>query len=183
MSGKTIILYTTLMLFSVLSKDSVQAQTRTTRLNDVGIELLGPSSVLLGTSLLGSVYYQRMITSRVGLQVGFTHPPWVSSSKSETKRTALGGKLYLPDLGTGSPFATGGIVLRRNSNEELDPVETEPFPYVGLGYEVRPNDRFVFRAALYALLFSEEFVLRSSESILPPMRVTVWPGIYFGYAF
>ena len=55
MSGKTIILCTTLMLFSVFSKDSVQAQTRTTRPNDLGIELGGKM-------FLGSLSYQRMIT-------------------------------------------------------------------------------------------------------------------------
>ena len=176
MSGKIILLCTTLMLFSVLSKDSVQAQTRTTRRNDVGIELLGKTR-------LYSLSYQRMITSRVGLQVGFTHPPWVSSSKSETKRTALGGKLYLPDLGTGSPFATGGIVLKRNSDEAIDPVETEDFLYVGLGYEVRYSGGFFVRATVYALFFSEEYVLRHSDDIFPPQRVTVWPGFYFGYAF
>ena len=64
MSGKTIILCITLMLFSVPSKDSVQAQTRTTRPNDVGIELGGKM-------FLGSLSYQRMITPLVGLQVGF----------------------------------------------------------------------------------------------------------------
>ena len=62
MSGKAIILCTTLMLFSSFSKDSVQAQSRTTQPNDVGLELFGKG-------LLGSLSYQRMITPFLGLQV------------------------------------------------------------------------------------------------------------------
>lgn len=57
MPGKTIILCITLMLCSVSSKDSVQAQARTTRPNDFGIELGG-------NGLLGSFSYQRMMALR-----------------------------------------------------------------------------------------------------------------------
>jgi hypothetical protein len=185
MPGKTIILCTTLALFSGFSRDSVQAQTRTTRPNDLGIEVLG-------TGVLFSFSYQRMITSWVGLQVGFTHPPSLleelsplsdSSPDPGNELITLGGKFYLPDLGTGSPFATGGIVLNSNSDEGLDPVETENFPFVGLGYEFRPSDRVVFRATLYAFFFSQEFVLRYSDSFVPPLRVTPWPGLHVGYTF
>lgn len=189
MPGKTIILCTTLTLFSMVSKDSVQAQARTTRPNDFGIELGGKA-------LLGSFSYQRMITPLVGLQVGFF-------GFSETQAIIpLGGKLYLP-LGNDSPFATGGIVLTRSSVEpsgpietetfpllrslieNSDPIETESIPYVGLGYEVRTNGRFFFRATLYALFFGEEYVLRHSDSDFGPWpsSVFVWPGVHLGYAF
>ena len=100
-------LCTTLMLSSVFSRDSVRAQTRTMRPNDVGVEALG-------TGVLASFSYHRMITSWLGLQVGFTHPPSLleeifpladSSPESGNELVILGGRLYLPDLGNGSPFA------------------------------------------------------------------------------
>ena len=124
--------------------------------------------------------------------MGFTHPPSLleeispladSSPESGNELVILGGRLYFPDVGNGSPFATGGFALNSNPDEELDPVETENFPHVGLGYELRPRNRVVVRVTLYAFFFSEEVVLRYSNDFLPPMRVTPWPGIYVGYTF
>jgi hypothetical protein len=190
MSTKTIILYTTLVLLSNPSLDSVHAQARTTHPNDVGFELVGKG-------LLGSFAYQRMITPLVGLQVGF-------SGSSETQALIpVGGKFYLP-LGNASPFVTGGMVLVRTPDETSGPIETETFPllrrlvensdpvqtetipYAGLGYEFRSNGGFFYRATLYALFLTEEQVVRNNDADWPlPMagRVLVWPGLYFGYAF
>jgi hypothetical protein len=63
MSKKTVILCTTLMLFSVFSKNSAQAQSRAELRNDVGLELLGKG-------VYYSFSYQRMVTPSVGLQAG-----------------------------------------------------------------------------------------------------------------
>ncbi len=51
-------------LFSVLSKNSVLAQSRTTLRDDFGIELLGKAAIY-------SFSYQRMVTPSVGLHAGF----------------------------------------------------------------------------------------------------------------
>jgi len=190
MPRKTIILCITLMLCSVSSKDPVQAQARSTRPNDFGIELLG-------NGLVGSFSYQRMITPLVGLQVGF-----FGSSETQVIIPLGGQRNYTRR--NASPFATGGIVLWRSSDatsgpidteifpllrrlvENSDPIETESIPYVGLGYEVRSNGGFFYSATLYALFLNEEQVLSNNDADWPlPMvgRVIVWPGLYFGYAF
>ncbi len=175
MSGRAIILCTTLMLSSVFSQDSVQAQpftqtaisTRTMRPNDIGLELLGKGLAL-------TLAYQRMITPSVGLQVG-AFGMGEPNTPDEQVVITLGGKFYFRPVNA-SPFATGGVTLLRGA-------ETENIPYVGLGYEVRHDGGFTWRATLYTLFFGEEAVRRSSDDVIPVRRVFFWPGFYVGHAF
>jgi hypothetical protein len=175
MSGKTIVLCTALIVSPVLSKDLVQAQTRTTRPNDLGGEALGKAGLL-------SFSYQRMIIPWAGLQVGFFGGE-NNVTGDKTVVLPLGVMLYPPLGGNKSPFVTAGINLQRGPAEPLGPIVSEAYPFVGLGYESRSDSGFLFRATLYALFYGEEFALRHSNSDFPLRPVTIWPGFYFGYAF
>ena len=159
MSRKIVIVFTTLMLFSVFSKNSVLAQSRTTLRNDFGIELLGKA-------LIYSFSYQRMVTPRVGLQAGFG----VLGGSAVDGTVALfpvSAKFYFLS-GNGSPFVTGGIV-GVTADVDSGPVESATYGHAGLGFEIRSDSGFVFRGAAYTLIAEGEFL--------------IWPGLHFGYAF
>ena len=159
MSKKTAILCTTLMLFSVFSKDSAQAKSRATLKNDVGVELLGKAA-------LYSFSYQRMVTPSVGLQAGLAVLGG-SATDATVVFVPLGGKLYFVPK-SGSPFLTGGIVWLTGSADS-GPIESATYGYAGLGFEYRSTGGFVFRFSAYGLIADGEYF--------------IWPGLHFGYAF
>ena len=159
MSGKTVIVCTTLMLFSVFSENPAQAQSRTTLRNDFGVELLGKA-------VLYSFSYQRMVTSAVGLQAGIAALGG-SAVGATVVFVPVGVKLYLVPK-NGSPFLTGGIVGLTGSADS-GPIETATYGYAGLGFEYRAIGGFIFRFSAYALIASGEFF--------------IWPGLTFGYAY
>ena len=156
MSKKTVILCTTLMLFSVFSKNSAQAQSRTALPNDVGVELLGKA-------VLYSFSYQRMVTPSVGLQAGLA--AW---NNLAGVFIPLGGKFYFVPKNA-SPFLTGGVVVVTGQFDS-GPIDTDiAFGYAGFGFEYRSTAGFLFRGTAYGLFFDGEFV--------------IWPGLHIGYAF
>ncbi len=155
MSKKTVILCTTLMLFSVFSKNSAQAQGRAERRNDVGLELAGKAASY-------SFSYQRMVTPSVGLQAGLA--AW---NNPAVVFIPLGGKFYFVPKDA-SPFLTGGVVVATGSFDP-GPIETDTFGYVGFGFEYRSTGGFLFRGTAYGLIAGGEFF--------------IWPGLHIGYAF
>ena len=158
MSKKTVILCTTLMLFSVFSKNSAQAQSRAELRNDVGLELLGKG-------VYYSFSYQRMVTPSVGLQAGLA--AWNGVFNPTVVIIPLGGKFYFVPKDA-SPFLTGGVVVATGSFDP-GPIETGTFGYVGFGFEYRSTGGFLFRGTAYGLFADGEFV--------------IWPGLHIGYAF
>ena len=159
MSKKTVILCTVLMLFSVFSKNSAQAQSRTTLRNDFGIELLGKAA-------LYSFSYQHMVTSAVGLQASLAALGG-SAADATIVFIPLGGKFYFVPK-DGSPFLTGGIVVLTGSSDS-GPIESATYGYAGLGFEFRSTAGFLFRGTAYGLIAGGEFF--------------IWPGLHIGYAF
>ena len=159
MSKKTAILCTTLMLFSVLSKNSAQAQSRAALRNDFGVELLGKAVVY-------SFSYQRMVTPSVGLQAGLAALGG-SAVDATIVFVPLGAKLYFTPK-NGSPYLTGGIVGLTGSADS-GPIETATYGYAGLGFEYRSTGGFIFRFSSYGLIAGGEFF--------------IWPGLHFGYAY
>ncbi len=157
MSKKIIILGTTFIVFSVVSINTVQAQSRTTLRNDFGIELLGKA-------LLYSFSYQRMVTPALGLQAGLAA---LGTTGTAVVILPLGGKLYFVPK-NGSPFITGGIVILTGTVDS-GPVESDTFGYAGLGFEYRSRSGFLFRGTAYSLFAGGEFF--------------IWPGLHVGYAF
>ncbi len=156
MSKKTVILCITLMLFSVFSKNSAQAQGRAERRNDVGLELAGKGA-------LYSFSYQRMVTPSVGLQAGLA--AW---NNPAVVFIPLGGKFYFVPKNA-SPFLTGGVVVVTGQFDS-GPIDTDiAFGYAGFGFEYRSTAGFLFRGTAYGLFFDGEFV--------------IWPGLHIGYAF
>ena len=159
MTKKTVLLCTTLMLFSVFPKNSAQAQSRAELRNDVGLELAGKGA-------LYSFSYQRMVTPSVGLQAGLA--AWGGSALNNTVvLVPLGGKLYFVPK-DGSPFLTGGVVVATGFFNS-GPIDSETFGYAGFGFEYRSTAGFLFRGTAYGLFFDGEFV--------------IWPGFHIGYAF
>ncbi len=158
MSKKTAILCTTLMLFSVLSKNSAQAQSRAELRNDAGLELLGKG-------VYYSFSYQRMVTPSVGLQAGLA--AWTGAFNPTVVFIPLGAKLYFTPK-NGSPYLTGGIVGLTGSADS-GPIETATYGYAGLGFEYRSTGGFIFRFSSYGLIAGGQFF--------------IWPGLHFGYAY
>ena len=156
---KTAIVCTTLMLFSVFSENSAQAQSRTTLRNDFSFELLGKA-------VLYSFSYQRMVSPAVGLQAGLAALGG-SAVDATIVFVPVGVKFYLVPK-DGAPFLTGGIVGLTGSADS-GPIETATYGYAGLGFEYRAIGGFLFRFSAYALIASGEFF--------------IWPGLTFGYAF
>jgi hypothetical protein len=159
MSKKTVILVATLIMFSVFSKSTAGAQSRTTLRNDFGIELLGKAA-------LYSFSYQRMIAPALGLQAGIS-----ALGGSATDATVvfipLGGKLYLAPKDA-SPFLTGGVVVLSGTSDS-GPIDTRTYGYAGFGFEYRSIGGFLFRGTAYGLIAGGEFF--------------IWPGLHIGYAF
>ncbi len=155
MSKKTVILCTTLMLFSVFSKTSAHGQSRAELRNDVGLELLGKG-------VYYSFSYQRMVTPSVGLQAGLA--AW---NNPAVVFIPLGGKFYFVPKNA-SPFLTGGVVVATGSFDP-GPIETDTFGSVGFVFEYRSTGGFLCRGTAYGLFADGEFV--------------IWPGLHIGYAF
>ncbi len=160
MTKKTVILCTTLMLFSVFPKNSAQAQSRAELRNDVGLELAGKGA-------LYSFSYQRMVTPSVGLQAGLA--VWNQNLFNPTVVfIPLGGKFYFAPKNA-SPFLTGGVVMVTGQFDS-GPIDTDiAYGYAGFGFEYRSPAGFLFRGTAYGLFFDGEFV--------------IWPGLHIGYAF
>jgi hypothetical protein len=146
---------------SAFAHGSVHAQSRTELKNDFGIELLGKAVIY-------SFSYQRMINSKLGLQVGVsalggTNAPSIAF-------IPVGARYYVRSKNS-SPFLTAGFVGLTGS------VGTGPdklsgwtsYGYVGSGFEFRSSDGFLFRATGYTLFRPEGYFF--------------WPGLSVGYAF
>lgn len=157
MSKKIIILYTTFILFSVVSMNTAQAQSRTTLRNDFGIELLGKGA-------LYSFSYQRMVTPSLGLQASLAV---LGGSDAAVIFFPLGGKLYFVPK-DGSPFITGGIVILTGISNS-GPIDSATYGYAGLGFEFRSKGGLLFRGTAYGLFAGGEFF--------------IWPGLHIGYGF
>jgi hypothetical protein len=159
MLKKIIIFCITFILFSMLSINAAQAQSRTTLPNDFGFEFLGKA---LGYSLS----YQRMVTSYLGLQAGL-------SALGEDEDTIVflpfGGQFYFISK-NGSPLLTGGIVvLTGDIDTDLVLIESTTYGYAGLGFEYRTERGFLFRGTIYGLFTGDDSL--------------IWPGVHVGYAF
>lgn len=148
------------MTLSVFSQDSIQAQTRTELKNDFGIELLGKAA-------LYSFSYQRMVSSKLGLQAGLSY---LGGSGGGISFVPVGAKFYFLN-GRASPFLAGGFVATTTEiSSGPDALEdSQTYAYAGPGFEVRSSTGFVVRGTLYALAADGAFI--------------AWPGLHIGYAF
>lgn len=159
MSGKTTILCTSVILFSVFSADSAQAQSRDSLRSDFGIELLGKAA-------LYSFSYQYMAMPELGLQVGLSALGG-SVADATVLFVPLGANVYFVPK-NGSPFISAGVVTLTGSVDQ-GPIESATYGYGGLGFEYRSNTGFLFRGTAYGLIAGGEFL--------------IWPGLHIGYAF
>ena len=160
MPKNSIVILAALMTLSVFSQDSIQAQTRTELKNDSGIELLGKAVIY-------SFSYQRMINSKLGLQVGVSG---LGGSGGGIAFFPVGAKFYFLS-GKASPFLAGGIV---GTTTEIDTgpdglEDSDAYDYVGPGFKFRSSTDFLFRGSLDALVAGGAFF--------------AWPGMHIGYAF
>jgi len=141
--------------------------TRTTLVNDFGVELGGHS-------LIYSFSYQRMVSPLVGLEAsvaGLGSGSTSGDGGSALVLGSVGGRLYFVRKNA-SPFATAGIVFA-NASTDSGPFSSNSssssYGYTGLGFEFRSPSGFVIRAALYGLIHSGDYI--------------IWPGLTVGYAF
>jgi hypothetical protein len=168
MHDRLSVIVVAILLAVVVSRADAQGagspSARATLRNDVGIELLGKAAIY-------SFYYQRMVTTGLGLEAGLG----ALGGGSSTDNTLLvfvpvGAKAYLIPR-DGSLFLTGGAVLASSVVNEgpFDGDASDFYGYVGLGFEFRSKGGFLFRAAAYGLFAEGAYF--------------IWPGVTFGYAF
>ena len=138
---------------TLLSSAGIFAQSRLEKPNDLSLELLG-------RGLLYSMFYQRMLSSTFGLEVGAS----VLALEGDVFFPVFaGGRLYLSKNNI-SPTLSGGIAYYFGPHDDPG-----PYFYIGPGFEYRTSDGFVARAAVYLMTWEDAIV--------------VWPGITLGICF
>ena len=164
MSKQIIILFIAILFLTLPLHNSAIAQSREALPNDFGIELLGKS-------LIYNFSYQRMVSSPLGLQVGFgALGGGGSDDNALIVFIPVGAKFYIIPK-NGSPFLTGGLVFVTTSVESgpFSDSASDSYGYAGLGFEYRATGGFIFRGTAYGLISEGSFF--------------IWPGLHIGYAF
>ena len=160
MPKNTVISLVTFIGLSTFAHESVHAQSRTLLKNDFGIEFLGKAAIY-------SFSYQRMVTPKVGLEVGLSA---LGGSGASVAFIPVGARYYMISKNH-SPFLTAGVVGLTGT------IDTGPdnisgwtkYGYVGPGFEFRSQGGFLFRATGYMLFAGDGYFF--------------WPGLNVGYAF
>lgn len=141
---------------TVLAQDK---NSRSTLPDATGIEVLG-------NCLIYSFFYQRMLNSALGLEVGFsTLPEGTDEDRDIIAFVPLGVKSYLIPKNV-SLFLTGGLVFVTKSTDKAFFEDTGLYFYSGVGIEYRAHGGFLFRLTAYSLGF-----------------FNFWPGVSIGHAF
>ncbi len=160
MTRKSLVLSAIALLFSSVA---LTAQIRTTKPNDVTLELGGKC-------IAYSLGYQRTISPNFSLEAGVS---LLGGGSGEGSSTLFflngGGRLYLLKKDT-SPYLSGGLVWISGATD-VGPFEGSAsgvYFYASPGFEFRSPGGFLFRAGVYFLIKGGFFV---------------WPGISLGVGF
>ncbi len=169
--------YSVLVLGLVVSLSASAAiaeeHTRVTNPNVVGVEVLGQG-------LLGSFFFDRVLTDDLaaGVGVGQVSTRTASGADANQKLTLVPVHVnYYFMRQAGSLYVTAGATILTSSDDingkkaatSAVKFSSSPvLPVFGLGYENRSDAGFLFRATGYGIVGD---------------NVSAWVGFSFGYAF
>jgi hypothetical protein len=147
--------------FGVAGVSAHAAQTRPTYPGVIGIEALGRAAS-------ASVYFDRMLDADFAAGVGYGGGP--------VPMVPVYANYYLGSE-QGSLFLTAGVSMVLNPNSARGKltaagdwkIQDNVIPQLGLGYENRSDQGYLFRGTGYAVYSGSQF--------------KPWVGVSFGYAF